>query len=401
MGPAAEEAHEIWDKWVRFDIMTRLLVTPLEPVDDHEIRAAISGIPEAAPIEIYIRANVPLVQDDATPWLPAETPVGMWLEQSVHIDGKVDETAMSNMDKAQTRLSGWYSNMTPISATAADTAPALPSASGVGCFFSGGVDSFYSVQQHHDRITHLIFAHGFDIPIDQTDLGGLARREARKAAAALGRPLIEVSTNIRAVSNGRVEWGTHYHGAAMAAVGLALAGHLSELIVPGSYAEGDLHPWGTHPELDPHWSSSRVRFVHDAIDVTRPEKVAALIDDDAAMDHLRVCFINPDGEYNCGRCEKCLRTMINLQTAGGLERCRTLPNRIDPAEVRRLSLSDGADLFVTENLASMRQLPDAQRDRDLERALRIAQFKGRIRRPIRGAARVTRDRLLRRRTIRT
>ena len=61
-----------------------------------------------------------------------------------------------------------------------------------------------------------------------------------------------------------VDWQTEYHGAALATVGHALADVLGEVLIPGSYAEADLHPWGTHPDLDPLWSGSAVRFVHDA-----------------------------------------------------------------------------------------------------------------------------------------
>ncbi len=57
---------------------------------------------------------------------------------------------------------------------------------GVACFFSGGVDSFYSVIAHAKRITHLIFVRGFDIPIANRALAELSG-----GTPALGRPPIE------------------------------------------------------------------------------------------------------------------------------------------------------------------------------------------------------------------
>ena len=58
------------------------------------------------------------------------------------------------------------------------------------------------------------------------------------------------------------------------------------------------------------------------------------------MRHLRVCWENRDGSYNCGTCKKCLRTMIALRIAGKLDACETLPHEIDLDAVRDLPLGD-------------------------------------------------------------
>ena len=38
-----------------------------------------------------------------------------------------------------------------------------------------------------------------------------------------------------------------------------------------------------------------------------------------------MCLENTDGAYNCGRCEKCVRTMTALRLAGDSNLCSTLP----------------------------------------------------------------------------
>ena len=43
-------------------------------------------------------------------------------------------------------------------------------ASGVGCFFSGGLDSLHTLFKNLDKITHLIFVHGIDIPLNNSAL---------------------------------------------------------------------------------------------------------------------------------------------------------------------------------------------------------------------------------------
>src|SRR5205085_6312252 len=76
-----------------------------------------------------------------------------------------------------------------------------------------------------------------------------------------------------------------------------------------------LHPWGSHPMLDPLWSTERTTIVHDADAVSRAEKFAFLAERPRALANLKVCF-EADSEYNCGVCEKCMLTMVGLRAAG-------------------------------------------------------------------------------------
>ena len=139
--------------------------------------------------------------------------------------------------------------------SAAATGSQVP---GVGCFFSGGVDSFYSALDRHAEITHLIFVHGFDIPFDDDRLASEALTAARAAARELGKPLISVRTDIRRVSDPWSGWGEHYHGAALATVGLLLADHVRAGDHSVHVLGGGCQPVGFAPQLDPLWSTSRV-----------------------------------------------------------------------------------------------------------------------------------------------
>lgn len=299
--------------------------------------------------------------------------------RGLEIQGTVDELALKNGQQAQALLRSWYCELSDIAveAHAVSSGVAVPA---VGCFFSGGVDSFYSALTRLDEITHLIFVAGFDIELSNESLTDRAVAAARGAAKALGKEFIEVRTNLRELGEDVLDWGTQYHGAALAAVGLALANVLGKVIILSSYHREELFPWGSHPELDYLWSSSRVVFEHDGVDVTRPQKVAEIARHQVALDHLRVCWENRDNEFNCGRCEKCLRTMVNLRSVGALARCRTLPTALRASDVRHLRLSRGGVLFAQQNLAQLREL--SNRDRRLERALRQAVFMHRVRAPM-------------------
>lgn len=332
-----------------------------------------------APTKVDVSANVAL-DGSATPWLPPALVLAMRQGRSLLLRAGVDKVALRNSARAQVLLAEWYTDLQPVEVQAAlETSMAPARGRGVGCFFSGGVDSFYSALELQDVVSHLIFVCGFDIGLDNVRLREHALDANRKAAAVLGKPLIEVRTNIRHLSDSMgIDWGTHFHGAAMALVGLMLADHLERVVIPASYHDDDLFPWGSHPRLDPLWSSSHVEFLHHGTHASRPKKVMAIAKQQVALDHLRVCWKNPNGAYNCGRCEKCVRTMINLRVVDALDRCATLPHEIDNDRVRRLQMGHGARLFARENMSALDD------DRELRDALRHAAQVSRLREIVQG-----------------
>jgi len=331
-----------------------LTVEPLSPTDELSVAALIHGLGDD-PVRIDVSANVPLKVSGGA-WLPAALPMAMKYGAGLRLDGCHDSVALTNAVGVQQMLASWYDDLSLVNVDAGGHASSQTRtrSRGVGSFFSGGADSFFSAIEKSDDITHLIFVTGFDIDVEDEALASQAVAGARAAAASLGKELIEVRTNIRQMSEGILDWGTHYHGAAMATVGLLLGDVLERVIVPASYHVDDLFPWGSHPDLDALWSSSVVTFEHHGEFATRPEKVARIADNDAAMDHLRICWKNPGGAFNCGTCEKCIRTMVNLRVVDALGRCRTLPDEIDVKRLRSFRAEHGSAVFAKQNLEAMK-----------------------------------------------
>lgn len=243
--------------------------------------------------------------------------------------------------------------------------------SGVACFFSGGVDSFYSVLRHLDEVTHLVLVHGFDIAVERSPLRDAASRMASEVAQALGKTLVEVETNVRTFTDRYANW-LLFHGPVLATVALFHQRSFRKVIIPATHTYAHLYPMGTHPLLDPLWSTEVTEFVHDGAESNRVEKVGFIATSNVAMKWLRVCAWNPNSEYNCGRCEKCLRTMINLRLNDALDRCRTLPSELDRRRVSTMLVGDhpSEKAHVQENLSAIRrQGGDPGLERALERAL--------------------------------
>ena len=105
----------------------------------------------------------------------------------------------------------------------------------------------------------------------------------------------------------------------LAGIGLALGGWVANVLVASSYDVNHLIPWGSHPDLDPLWSTERTFLRLDGGLVTRTEKVTAIAASSIAPSRLKVCW-RADIEANCGCCEKCVRTQCALAIAGALER---------------------------------------------------------------------------------
>jgi hypothetical protein len=204
--------------------------------------------------------------------------------------------------------------------TAAGTGPAAGPSGAAGpasLCFSLGVDSFYTLLRSGRRIDRLVFVEGFDIRL--ADTGRLAAVASSLAAvsAASGVPLIRIRTNLRDhPAYGRPGW-SRSHGGALAAVGHFLGP--GELLVSSTKAATSSGPWGSHWMTDPLWSSGTVRIAHVGAERRRAEKLGVMLEEPLVQRHLRVCWEHRGPGGNCGRCEKCLRTMLILNAHGRLD----------------------------------------------------------------------------------
>jgi hypothetical protein len=268
----------------------------------------------------------------------------------------------------------WKPELARVDVVATDVAEPRSAGMSCGLFFSGGVDSFYSLLKNDasgsgdEPISHLVLVLGFDIRLHNRTLFEQIATRAAEVARGAGKQLVIVETNVRSLSDGIASWDL-YHGGPMAGVGLALGGLWHRVLVASSYAYQELHPWGSHPLLDPLWSTESVAIVHDGCEATRLEKVRRISTSDLALASLRVCWENEDTQYNCGRCEKCLRTMIALHVAGVLHRCSTFARPLTPEAVRRITTigSEYGAIFLRELLATLDASP---RDAELAAAVR-------------------------------
>ena len=98
-----------------------------------------------------------------------------------------------------------------------------------------------------------------------------------------------------------------------------------------------------------------VDIVHSGAEATRAEKIARLSRSSVALAHLRVCWQNVGKAYNCCRCEKCLRTMADLELCGVLDGMEAFPLPLTPDVMRSVRIQPHLLGFWQEWLERARQ----------------------------------------------
>lgn len=203
-------------------------------------------------------------------------------------------------------------------------------ADGVALCFTGGVDSFHMLLTSSVRPTHLLFVAGFDIDLSDDERLGQMHTTLTEVGVATGTTPIVVTTDLRPHPLfASLSW-EFTHGAALATIGHLLHDTIGTLLIAPSYPTNRLRPWGSRPDLDPNWGiPGGLRIIHGDTSISRSDRLAEIADDPTVQGHLRVCWQNVPGALNCGRCEKCVRTMTCLAGLGRLEAFTTFPDRDD------------------------------------------------------------------------
>lgn len=235
-------------------------------------------------------------------------------------------------------------------------APAQPEQD-TGVFFSGGVDSFYTVFCHRPerepdpryRIRYAIFVQGMDLGPDQTAFYERMGRRFQPVVEALGMKLIRVRTNVKTLLDPSFHW-LYTHGAALLSIAHLLSGGLGRVFIASTNRFSVVQPpIGSNPITDVWPTSERLEILHHGCEASRLVKVNTIAGWRPAMENLRVCWQRHDQEVNCGVCPKCQRTQLMLWAANRSPACTTFPPGFDPLAV-------SAELFAKRS--AKRDVPE-------------------------------------------
>jgi hypothetical protein len=247
----------------------------------------------------------------------------------------------------------------------------------VAAFFSGGVDSWSTVLDHPE-LTDLIFVRGVDLRVDDphpVELIDEVEARMREVAGELELSVHVVDTNLREMSDPLAQWGT-YFVCAVIMVAHFLAPRFERVLIATDSDHEVQDLLGSARKVNELWSTERLEIVEDGGRHSRVERTARIATHPIVQRSLRVCWENLGAAYNCGRCRKCLMTMLTLEALGLRERVTTFPPELD------LDAIAGIEITYSPLLTLWEDVLDAVREAgraDLEPSVEAAVERGKRR----------------------
>lgn len=179
-------------------------------------------------------------------------------------------------------------------------------------FFSGGVDGYHTYQQNQQDIDYLLFAKGIDMQLSSDELYQQAFACNQQYLEKHHKLLYPIETNVRFLGyHNQLKWGVCF-GGGLSSIALALG--VKKCFIAAGLTYQNNVPEGSNYITDHLWSNHHTQIVHHGAEVRRIDKLKQLTQDQDFLKILRVCW--HDHGYNCGECEKCLRTMSSLRLLG-------------------------------------------------------------------------------------
>lgn len=192
--------------------------------------------------------------------------------------------------------------------------------------FSGGLDACFTAYRH---ATHLCGRQNrnikagvlvnFNVSPDNDQNFQDWAEKSRKILKSIGMEFIPVSTNLNSVVK-TLEMRKNkllddFLPKVISSLMLFQKSYDAALIASGATYD-NLSPWSTHPITDPLLSHNAFEIIHDGAAFTRTDKTRVLKDWPEALDNLYVCWKKDINGVNCGKCPKCIRTILNFRVVG-------------------------------------------------------------------------------------
>ena len=244
------------------------------------IRADIH-LPDHA-FQIFIRANQPVLAPNPEAFLAgALLPAMVSGAGEISLPGSLPAQLPEQFFLIQAIYSTWNENFKQVSLKNSSTADRpKPKQDRVALFYSGGVDSLYTLDQNHDKITDLIYIQGQDVPLQNQAFNQRLMPHITAVADHYDKNLIVVDTNLRDMLDRYASFGQWGFSNVLTFVGLSLFPSFSAIWASLDFSPGIQATCGSL--LMPLWNHSGFSFRQADTIVFRQDKVAALKNSEAA-----------------------------------------------------------------------------------------------------------------------
>lgn len=328
---------------------------------------------------VYFEAPAAFARDlDPSPdaFVLASLPFAAWLgERRLRVEGSICTRLRDGLQAAIEVYALWHDRCGPLRIEPeGGFVPVRPrSEPRTACFLSGGVDGLTALRanrldyprDHPDSIRDclLLFgANNYELdaagPVAER-LAAFERLERRLARLAESEDfeLIPIHTNSRLLCPSYRCWTSIGFGAANTAVAHAFSRRFTRVIFASSGLGVDPPPGGSHPLLDQHYSSAALHVHHEHAAMSRLEKLRLLAEWKPAMEIMQPCHyieVPGDDRINCGRCEKCVRTMLMLLALGKLEQASAfVDDDVTPEMVEAIPVGDEVKAQLLEQSVAL------------------------------------------------
>ncbi len=322
-------------------------------------------------------------------------------EKRLRVEGRVCPRLRDGVAAALQILGSWYhpDQSLPRIEAAGGFHPPRRAVERAGFFASGGADSLHTLWSNRQRypsdhpasLRDGIFLESHSFPEDPPserarDIARRGGRTLRSIAERTGIRLLTVRSNYGRLTSDIFFVVREAQSASLAAAAHLISRRLTSASIASSFRFCSRVLNGSDPLLDPLFGSASLEVLHDGVLFSRAEKIRQMRNWDVALEQMLVCFEGPLGEaeLNCGRCEKCLRTMTALEAAGCLDRATAFPRRrLTAADLEVVPVGYIPEAYASSWEPMIPMLREAGRN-DLARVVernneRVRQFLRRIR----------------------
>ncbi len=321
-------------------------------------------------------------------------------ERRVRIDGTICPVLRNGLSAAFRVIGEWFPGCAgPTIEPSRGFQVARPSTPPrVASFMSAGIDALATLRcnrlevplDHPAAIRDCFFFFGFtrhdydaEGPVPER-VADFERRLARlsELAAEARITIIPIHSNLRSLARDKESWSTRGLGAGLASIAHFFSHRVTRVLIASSGSAGGIpKPWGSHPLLDSHYSNGALEILHDGLWMTRLQKTAIVAEWEAALAILQCCWqdkLTVDS-LNCGRCAKCVRTMVQLAALGKLENTSVFPTRSVTPEMIRAAPLEGffvrglqpcMELFIHRNRPDLAAAIERRIEEDQRREAR-------------------------------
>jgi hypothetical protein len=254
----------------------------------------------------------------------------------------LDSKFLDCLDKVKLVMKKWYPHLSFETEIVTKPVKNNYKSSRYGLLFTGGVDSTSSYLKYRKEDLILISVSGEGTSIDKQmqDDKLLTPISNKKEKLYLIKTNVEQIVNERLVYEkfGLNWWMNLSHGILLSGhcAPLAVAKNVGTIVLASSFTRDFNYPWGSHPLIDNNICWGDTKVVHDGFDTSRQEKIMYIIkeavEETGKFPSLRVCSRFQLTGKNCGKCEKCCRTIVGLLSEG-----------IDPKKCGFIIRSDSLD----------------------------------------------------------